>query len=513
MLQPLSSFFSLIEIMHYNIQQCTWKYSRSSYSSSQSISTEVLEHMSKAWKCVEEIQCYNAHMVMNLNLIIDYMKASRAVPLIPSLQPIELTKALSLPIQTMMHPIHNSRGVKIVLEYVDPSIADFIITDRCWIQEAILSFISNALRPSCGGPIKLFVTLKSSMSYKLDHHRYRRQHRNSSNRHTHRQQQQQQQQQSGQQQTKHRNQVVPFDSDDIKSDEDHRPLSGSELDDDGDDGDDDEEYAMVDGSLAKSEICIKKSTVMQNRSFLLFEIQDCCDGISDEVKDKLFQPFYDTDNNMGLGLYCVGKRIEALGGQYGVSERNDNQCGSVFWFLMPYIVRSPNHMILESTAGSTTGSDSSSTAFKDHVLVSNIFVRSPLKVLLVYGRCSSLEMMEQTLSLLGHDCHHQCSGTDGFIDTIEQATSGSPYDAVLLDLDCTESHHRIGYITALRQRETEDRDLLIRRTQLVIGACAHTDYNNISNALTAGINTVLSIPFPVDSLYEIVDAFKCASRR
>ena len=505
MLQPLTSFFSLIEIMHYNIQQCTWKYS-----SSQSISTEVLEHLSKAWKCVEEIQCYNTHMVMNLNLTIDYMKASRAVPLIPSLQSIELTKTLSVPIQTMMHPIHNIRGVKIALEYVDPSIADFIITDRCWIQEAILSFISNALRPSCGGPIKLFVTLKSSTSYKLDHLRYRRQHRTSPNHHTHRQQQQQQQQ------PKHCNQVVPLDSDDIKSDEDDMPFNGSELDDDNDDdGDDDDEgYAMVDGSLAKSEIRIKKSTVMQNRSFLLFEIQDCCDGITDEVKDKLFQPFYDTDNNMGLGLYCVGKRIEALGGQYGVSERNDNQRGSVFWFLIPYIVKSPNHTMLESTGG--PGRDSSNTPFcfsEDHVLVSNIFVRPPLKVLLVYGRCSSLELMEQTLSYLGHDCHHKCTGTDGFIDTIEQTTSGSPYDAVLLDLDCIESDHRIGYITALRQRETEDRDLLsIRRTQLVIGACAHTDYTNISNALTAGINTILSVPFPVDSLYEIVDAFQCASR-
>jgi len=42
------------------------------------------------------------------------MKVSE--PLIRSLQPIKLTKALSVLIQTMMHPIHNSRGVKIALE-------------------------------------------------------------------------------------------------------------------------------------------------------------------------------------------------------------------------------------------------------------------------------------------------------------------------------------------------------------------------------------------------------------
>jgi CheY-like chemotaxis protein len=205
----------------------------------------------------------------------------------------------------------------------------------------------------------------------------------------------------------------------------------------------------------------------------------------------------------------VGKRIEALGGQYGVSERNDNQCGNVFWFLIPYIVNTPNHIM---SAG--PGRDPNSAPFcfsKDHVLVSNIPVRHPLKVLLVYGQCSSLELMEQTMSFLGHDCHHKCSGTEGFIDTLEQATSGSPYDAVLLDLDCVESDHRMNYITALRQRETDDRDLLIRRTQqLVIGACAHTDYTNISTALTAGVNTVLSVPFPIDSLYEIVDVFQCA---
>jgi len=434
-------------------------------------------------------------MVMNLNLIIDYMRACRAVPLTPNLQSIELIKTLSVPIQTMMHPIHNPSGVKIVLEYIDRSIADFIITDRCWIQEAILSFISNALRPSCGGPIKLFVTLKSSMNYKLDQQRWGQQRTSSHNRHHH----------SHRQQQAHRDdQVVPFNSDDMidPDDEDRRPYTHSEPSDG-------EGYAMVDGSLAKSEICIKKSTAMQNHSFVLFEIQDCCDGITDEVKDKLFQPFYDTDNNMGLGLYCVGKRIEALGGQYGVSERNDNQCGSVFWFLIPYIVNNSSSVIQSTSPSYEPNSGGGPFSFsRDNVLVSNIIVRPPLKVLFVYGRCSSLELMEQTLSFLGHDCHRMCPGTESFIDTLEQATSGSPYDAVLLDLDCCAESDRLNYITALRQRETEDRDnLLVRRTQLVIGASAQTDYASISSALTSGMNTVLSVPFPVDSLYEIVDAF------
>lgn len=37
----------------------------------------------------------------------------------------------------------------------------------------------------------------------------------------------------------------------------------------------------------------------------------------------------------GLGLYCLGKRLDMLGGCYGVSPRPDTQPGSMFWILMP----------------------------------------------------------------------------------------------------------------------------------------------------------------------------------
>jgi CheY-like chemotaxis protein len=37
-----------------------------------------------------------------------------------------------------------------------------------------------------------------------------------------------------------------------------------------------------------------------------------------------------------LGLYSLSKRVEALGGQYGVRSREDDQQGSVFWFSIPY---------------------------------------------------------------------------------------------------------------------------------------------------------------------------------
>ena len=44
----------------------------------------------------------------------------------------------------------------------------------------------------------------------------------------------------------------------------------------------------------------------------------------------------------GLGLYSLSRRIEALGGQYGVHGRKDGKQGSAFWLSFPY---RPDHMM------------------------------------------------------------------------------------------------------------------------------------------------------------------------
>ncbi len=37
-----------------------------------------------------------------------------------------------------------------------------------------------------------------------------------------------------------------------------------------------------------------------------------------------------------MGLYSLAKRVEALGGYYGVQRRKDGREGSLFWFAIPY---------------------------------------------------------------------------------------------------------------------------------------------------------------------------------
>jgi CheY-like chemotaxis protein len=92
--------------------------------------------------------------------------------------------------------------------------------------------------------------------------------------------------------------------------------------------------------------------------FLRIEVEDAGIGLSDEAKLTLFNPFKQAQRlagGTGLGLYSLAKRIEALNGHYGVSNRRDGNPGSLFWFAIPYrpdetlaqIIQQKNHRHLQ----------------------------------------------------------------------------------------------------------------------------------------------------------------------
>jgi PAS domain S-box-containing protein len=78
----------------------------------------------------------------------------------------------------------------------------------------------------------------------------------------------------------------------------------------------------------------------QSKPRTLFEVADTGPGMSDEVKERLFTPFYQGDlaqarkvGGTGLGLAISRHLVEAMGGVIGV--RSEAGKGSVFWFELP----------------------------------------------------------------------------------------------------------------------------------------------------------------------------------
>ena len=75
------------------------------------------------------------------------------------------------------------------------------------------------------------------------------------------------------------------------------------------------------------------------KMMLTFYVEDNGIGISEEKQQVLFQPFKQAQRlagGTGLGLFSLARRLEALGGRYGVCGRSDGASGSVFWFSFPY---------------------------------------------------------------------------------------------------------------------------------------------------------------------------------
>ena len=76
-----------------------------------------------------------------------------------------------------------------------------------------------------------------------------------------------------------------------------------------------------------------------NPMMILVEVEDRGIGISKDMQTKLFAPFQQAQKHAGgtgLGLFSLSKRVEALGGSFGVRDRLDGQQGSLFWFTFPY---------------------------------------------------------------------------------------------------------------------------------------------------------------------------------
>jgi two-component system, LuxR family, sensor histidine kinase DctS len=63
-------------------------------------------------------------------------------------------------------------------------------------------------------------------------------------------------------------------------------------------------------------------------------VQDAGIGLSEDVKAKLFRPFFTTrSEGMGLGLSLCRSVVEEHGGQ--LVYESVQPCGTVFWFTLP----------------------------------------------------------------------------------------------------------------------------------------------------------------------------------
>lgn len=275
--------------------------------------------------------------------------------------------------------------------------------------------------------------------------------------------------------------------------------------------------------LSSSKLSCDFSNADENDQFLHFEVQNSGDSISVPIVDKLFHsPNIQKQRSMGgagLGLFCLclGQRVAALKGSYGVNNAHEaGTQGMLFWFDIPYkpvktdLAREKSDSIAHKTKTKQTGnlnsidvnsvtifdtkneksmispcssddmslkagvSDNSTVVLQDFVVV------EPMKVLLVEDSKVLLKMVCMMLEKAGHTVH---TATDG-LQAVMLVRDQPGWDLVLTDLQMPvmDGIEAIRTTRQNEQRGTVELKEGIERHHLIIAMSANSDPLTVSEA-------------------------------
>jgi CheY-like chemotaxis protein/signal transduction histidine kinase len=209
------------------------------------------------------------------------------------------------------------------------------------------------------------------------------------------------------------------------------------------------------------------------RNMLLFEVEDTGEWLTSEKKRSLFKPVKQAERSTGgtgLGLFALAKRVDALGGRYGVRGRRDKGIGSLFWFSIPY---RPLQEV--------------------HLSNSNNHVEKMLNVLLVDD---STIIQKTTSRALQREGYTVTVATNGAECLEELAVGTITYDVILLDMQMPVMD---GLETIRRIRDQEN-EIGCQNPQFVLGCSAFLDSEFRQTALSAGMNDFITKPLTTQAM-------------
>ena len=171
----------------------------------------------------------------------------------------------------------------------------------------------------------------------------------------------------------------------------------------------------------RGEVTVKATLdgLMDSTATVRFEVSDTGIGISDSIRDKLFEAFTQADasttrryGGTGLGLAITKRLVELMGGTIDVE--SEVGTGSTFWITLPFEVASPPTPSLPSGAGTRDVTD--------------------IRVLIVDDNHTSREIVHRYLKSWGMRSGLESGATDAIRTLRQAAAEGDPYDVVIIDL-------------------------------------------------------------------------------
>ena len=409
-------------------------------------------------------------MGMAINRSQDFVKASHNIALVPAMETFDLLSTLTMSVNCVNH-IQSTRTI--IMHPLDPEICPCVISDKHWLSENIICLLSNALKYSDNAVVDLRIKLTGIPV--------------------------------GDRPAPPNTVIAGSDDDDLPRKHVWAQCRSSTS------------TYISSMPLGGAAVGVSSGKDIFERRMLLFTVEDTGIGITEGGRKNLFQPFQQAQRmagGTGLGLYSLSKRIEALGGSNGVSDRSDGKQGSIFWFTFPYRPDEAAGLIdmLEATTGNAgTRSPASELLHRRSILVVD----------------DSLSILKVTSRLLKMNDHLVQTAANGFVGLkmLKEAFLSKEFDMVLTDLqmpvmDGIEATRRYREFEELSLREqyldeTKDRGKdehmsmsRKKRRLLIIGMSANSDSLSKQEALDSGMDYFISKPFAYKDLKVILLDFQ-----
>jgi len=220
-----------------------------------------------------------------INRSLDFTKTAKNIVLTPSVSPFHIAETLNWPLKCVMSM---QSDVTVTMAPIDPELSGIVISDKHWLIENALCLLSNAVKYSSEGGTAHLITELIRVSMQKD-------------------------------------EVVTLLP---------RVLSNMQMAHSGEGMDphtfSEEFFAQTQAMNHARKPRAPELAGNEGQLMIRIIVEDTGIGIPDDVKRGLFQPYAQAQRfagGTGLGLYSLAKRIDALGGKYGVRDRDDGQSG------------------------------------------------------------------------------------------------------------------------------------------------------------------------------------------